>query len=42
MTTDGKDFPYLKEGMSGRPTRTLIEFIAQTICKGDARDNQQH
>lgn len=32
LTTDGLDFCYLKEGMAGRPTRTLIEFIAQTIC----------
>lgn len=32
MTTDGTDYPYLKYGMAGRPTRTLIEFIAQTVC----------
>uniref|UniRef100_A0A1A9V839 Cytosol aminopeptidase n=1 Tax=Glossina austeni TaxID=7395 RepID=A0A1A9V839_GLOAU len=33
MTTRGDTFEYLREGMAGRPTRTLIEFIAQTICK---------
>lgn len=35
MTTNGNDFPYLKCGMAGRPTRTLIEFIAKTLCKGE-------
>lgn len=33
MTTDGTDYPYLRLGMAGRPTRTLIEFIAQTVCR---------
>lgn len=33
MTTDGEDYPYLRLGMAGRPTRTLIEFIAQTVCR---------
>ncbi|XP_053691914.1 cytosol aminopeptidase-like [Sabethes cyaneus] len=33
MTTLGVDYPYLRHGMAGRPTRTLIEFIAQSICK---------
>ncbi|XP_039441016.1 cytosol aminopeptidase-like [Culex pipiens pallens] len=33
MTTKGEDFPYLRRGMAGRPTRTLIEFIAQACCK---------
>jgi hypothetical protein len=33
MTTDGKDLSYLKRGMSGRPTRTLIEFIAQSVTR---------
>nr|XP_019550930.2 cytosol aminopeptidase [Aedes albopictus] len=33
MTTKGIDYPYLREGMAGRPTRTLIEFIAQGVCK---------
>lgn len=32
MTTQGIDHPYLKMGMAGRPTRTLIEFIAQMVC----------
>lgn len=27
------DIPYMRKGMSGRPTRTLIEFIAQFACK---------
>lgn len=31
--TNGQDFRYLNKGMSGRPTRTLIEFVAQTVCK---------
>lgn len=34
MVTDGCDFPYLREGMAGRPVRTLIEFIAQMVCRG--------
>lgn len=25
--------PYLRKGMSGRPTRTLIEFLAQFACR---------
>ena len=25
--------PYMRKGMSGRPTRTLVEFIAQLACK---------
>ncbi|XP_021701651.1 cytosol aminopeptidase-like [Aedes aegypti] len=33
MTTKGIDYPYLRAGMAGRPTRTLIEFIAQGVCK---------
>lgn len=33
MTTDGYDYPYLRLGMAGRPTRTLIEFIAQSVCR---------
>ncbi|XP_058818180.1 cytosol aminopeptidase-like [Topomyia yanbarensis] len=33
MTTKGIDYPYLRGGMAGRPTRTLIEFIAQSACK---------
>lgn len=32
MRTDGKDYPYLREGMSGRPTRTLVEFLSQLVC----------
>ncbi|XP_067646814.1 cytosol aminopeptidase-like isoform X3 [Eurosta solidaginis] len=33
MVTNGKTFEYIRRGMAGRPTRTIIEFIAQTICK---------
>ncbi|XP_036341774.1 cytosol aminopeptidase-like [Rhagoletis pomonella] len=36
MVTDGEAFEYIRKGMAGRPTRTLIEFIAQTICKDTA------
>ncbi|XP_037933210.1 cytosol aminopeptidase [Teleopsis dalmanni] len=36
MVTNGKNFEYIREGMAGRPTRTLVEFIAQTICKDTA------
>ncbi|XP_075225225.1 cytosol aminopeptidase-like [Lycorma delicatula] len=31
--TSGDVYTYLREGMSGRPTRTLIEFIAQLACQ---------
>lgn len=31
MTTNGNPFAYLKTGMSGRPTRTIIEFMAKGI-----------
>nr|CAD7399618.1 unnamed protein product [Timema poppensis] len=27
-----KQTPYLRDGCSGRPTRTLIELIAQPTC----------
>ncbi|KAK9503737.1 hypothetical protein O3M35_010235 [Rhynocoris fuscipes] len=29
----GKTQPYLRQGMSGRPTRTLIEFLSQLACR---------
>lgn len=32
MMTNGRDYPYLREGMSGRPTRTLVEFLSQLVC----------
>lgn len=32
MHTDGKDFKYLRRGMTGRPTRTLVEFLSQLVC----------
>jgi len=31
--SDGRTYPYLRRGMSGRPTRTLVEFIAQLVCE---------
>ncbi|XP_058055744.1 cytosol aminopeptidase-like [Anopheles bellator] len=31
MKTKGSDFSYIRRGMTGRPTRTLIEFIAQSV-----------
>lgn len=31
--TNGHTLPYIREGMSGRPTRTIIEFLAQFACK---------
>lgn len=32
MYSNGKDYPYLRKGMSGRPTRTLVEFLSQLVC----------
>lgn len=32
MLTNGVDFPYLRKGMGGRPTRTLVEFLSQLVC----------
>lgn len=32
MRSNGKDFSYLRQGMSGRPTRTLVEFLSQLVC----------
>ncbi|XP_069675793.1 cytosol aminopeptidase-like [Periplaneta americana] len=33
MYANGVDESYLRQGMSGRPTRTLVEFISQLVCK---------
>ncbi|KAL1132785.1 hypothetical protein AAG570_010737 [Ranatra chinensis] len=33
VMVESGDTTYLRKGMSGRPTRTLIEFIAQFACK---------
>ncbi|XP_050426687.1 cytosol aminopeptidase-like [Adelges cooleyi] len=33
LKTTGRDAAYLAEGMSGRPTRTLIELLAQMTCQ---------
>jgi aminopeptidase len=38
MHTRGDSFDYLREGFSGRPTRTLVEFIASSVCY----DNLSH
>lgn len=35
MLANGTDQPYLKKGMSGRPTRTLVELIAKICCDKD-------
>lgn len=35
MRTDGKDYMYLRKGMSGRPVRTLVEFLSQLVCNRD-------
>ncbi|CAH1954149.1 unnamed protein product [Acanthoscelides obtectus] len=32
MLSNGKDYTYLRRGMSGRPTRTLVEFLSQLVC----------
>lgn len=32
MRTEGLDYPYLRRGMAGRPTRTLVEFLSQLVC----------
>lgn len=32
MRSSGKDYWYLRRGMSGRPTRTLVEFLSQLVC----------
>ncbi|KAL0266500.1 UNVERIFIED_CONTAM: hypothetical protein PYX00_009017 [Menopon gallinae] len=35
--SDGiSDPPYLRPGMTGRPTRTLIEFLSQLVCKHES------
>ncbi|KAK6642203.1 hypothetical protein RUM44_013926 [Polyplax serrata] len=37
ILSDGlTDTPYIRAGMTGRPTRTLIEFLSQLICKHDS------
>jgi len=34
--SDGETWSYLRRGMSGRPTRTVIEFLAQMACQSGA------
>lgn len=33
MRATGKEQSYLRKGMAGRPTRTIIEFLSQLTCK---------
>lgn len=35
MVSNGSDIKYLRRGMSGRPTRTLVEFLSQLVCNRD-------
>jgi len=39
MWTDGCDYPYLRWGMAGRPTRTLVEFLSQLVCHREECDD---
>lgn len=39
IRANGVDEKYLKRGMAGRPTRTLIEFIAKMSCDGADKDS---
>ncbi|KAL1131054.1 hypothetical protein AAG570_012291, partial [Ranatra chinensis] len=39
--TEGDTVSYLRRGMTGRPTRTLIEFLAQFACKSNAAESGQ-
>lgn len=32
MKSTGNEYTYLRPGMSGRPTRTLVEFLSQLVC----------
>ncbi|GLV46655.1 Sperm-Leucylaminopeptidase 2 [Carabus blaptoides fortunei] len=32
MISTGNEYTYLRPGMSGRPTRTLVEFLSQLVC----------
>lgn len=42
MWSNGKDYPYLRKGMSGRPTRTLVEFLSQLVCHREGCEEQPH
>jgi len=41
IRANGVDEKYLKRGMAGRPTRTLIEFIAKMCCDDAAKDSSK-
>lgn len=32
LVSTGNEVPYLRRGMSGRPTRTIVEFLSQLVC----------
>lgn len=38
--SDGVTWSYLRKGMSGRPTRTVVEFLAQLACKHESEEQQ--
>lgn len=40
MCSNGEDYPYLRKGMSGRPTRTLVEFLSQLVCHREGCDEE--
>lgn len=35
MRTEGTEYMYLRQGMTGRPVRTLVEFLSQLVCNRD-------
>ncbi|XP_014245107.1 cytosol aminopeptidase-like [Cimex lectularius] len=39
FTTDN-EIPYLRKGMSGRPVRTIVEFLAQQACQHNEAEVQ--
>lgn len=41
--SDGETWSYLRKGMSGRPTRTVVEFLAQLACKHEeSKEESKH
>lgn len=41
MWSNGIDYPYLRKGMSGRPTRTLVEFLSQLVCHREGCEDEK-
>ncbi|XP_014240540.1 cytosol aminopeptidase-like [Cimex lectularius] len=39
--TDGKTWSYLRKGMTGRPTRTIVEFLASLACQEDENEKMK-